>query len=76
MNLAGMAPNAMGEGHLVSRQRQQTSRMDDPNRDHWEQLATIHGTGADRYYDLDKADRWRHFDGCRGICSPRPFEPS
>jgi ubiquinone/menaquinone biosynthesis C-methylase UbiE len=28
--------------------------MDDPNRDHWEQLAAVHGTGADRYYDLDK----------------------
>jgi SAM-dependent methyltransferase len=28
--------------------------MDDPNRDHWEQLATIHGTGADHYYDLGK----------------------
>jgi hypothetical protein len=28
--------------------------VDDPNREHWEQLATIHGTGADRYYDLDK----------------------
>jgi len=28
--------------------------MGDPNREHWEQLATMHGTGADRYHDLDK----------------------
>jgi len=27
--------------------------MENPNLDHWEQLASIHGTGADAYYDLD-----------------------
>jgi SAM-dependent methyltransferase len=27
--------------------------MDRSNLDHWEQLATVHGTGADRYYHLD-----------------------
>ncbi len=28
--------------------------MDRSNLSHWEQLATLHGTGADRYYDLDR----------------------
>jgi SAM-dependent methyltransferase len=27
--------------------------MDQPNLAHWEQLAALHGTGQDRYYDLD-----------------------
>lgn len=27
--------------------------MDRSNWEHWEQLASLHGTGADRYYDLD-----------------------
>jgi ubiquinone/menaquinone biosynthesis C-methylase UbiE len=27
--------------------------MDASNLDHWEQLAAVHGTGNDRYYDLD-----------------------
>ena len=27
--------------------------MDRSNHEHWEQLATIHGTGPDRYYDLE-----------------------
>jgi hypothetical protein len=27
--------------------------MDHGNHLHWEQLASFHGTGADRYYDLD-----------------------
>jgi SAM-dependent methyltransferase len=27
--------------------------MDQSNLDHWEQLAAVHGTGADRYYDLE-----------------------
>ena len=30
-----------------------SSGMENPNLDHWEQLASIHGTGADAYYDLD-----------------------
>lgn len=28
--------------------------MDQYNLDHWEQLAAVHGTGNDRYYDLDR----------------------
>ena len=28
--------------------------MDRTNLEHWEQLAGFHGTGADRYYDLEK----------------------
>lgn len=28
--------------------------MDRTNFAHWEQLAVLHGTGPDRYYDLDK----------------------
>jgi len=27
--------------------------VDCPNLDHWEKLASLHGTGQDRYYDLD-----------------------
>ena len=27
--------------------------MDQPNLDHWEQLADFHGRGADHYYDVD-----------------------
>jgi len=27
--------------------------VDQPNLDHWEALARLHGTGPDRYYDLD-----------------------
>jgi ubiquinone/menaquinone biosynthesis C-methylase UbiE len=28
--------------------------MDDHTLDHWDQLAAFHGTGTDRYYDLDR----------------------
>lgn len=31
-----------------------TRRVDLSNLPHWEQLATLHGTGADRYYDLER----------------------
>jgi SAM-dependent methyltransferase len=27
--------------------------VDQPNLEHWEQLAALHGTGPDRYYDLE-----------------------
>ena len=27
--------------------------MDQPNLDHWEQLADFHGRGADHFYDVD-----------------------
>ena len=27
--------------------------MESPNFDHWETLAAFHGTGSDRYYDVD-----------------------
>jgi 2-polyprenyl-3-methyl-5-hydroxy-6-metoxy-1,4-benzoquinol methylase len=28
-------------------------RMENPNFDHWETLAAFHGTGSDRFYDVD-----------------------